>query len=60
MSVSVNMEINAELVEIPVATTEFFAKYWEQAINECDLKVFREYNCFGKEQVVEILSELDI
>lgn len=60
MAVSVNMEIKGELVEIPVATTEFFKIYWEQAIKECDLKVFREYNCFGKKQVSEILTELEL
>ena len=59
MAVSVNMEINDGLVEIPVATTEFFKMYWEPAIEECGLKVFHEYTSFGKNQLFEVLSELD-
>lgn len=60
MSISVNMDVNGQLFEIPVATTEFFKIYWERAIEECDLQVFQEYNYFGKEQVSKILSELEL
>ena len=59
MSISVNMEIKDELVEIPVATTKFFRTYWELAIKECEIKLFREGACFGKEQLHEILRELE-
>lgn len=58
MSISVNMEMDDGLIEIPVATTEFFEKYWEKAIKECELKVFREYNCFRKQQTDQVISEL--
>ena len=47
MSISVNMEIKDELVEIPVATTKFFKTYWELAIKECEIILFREGACFG-------------
>ncbi|MDE5781805.1 MAG: hypothetical protein K2I03_10105 [Lachnospiraceae bacterium] len=60
MSISVNMDVNGQLFEIPVATTEFFKIYWERAIEECDLQVFQEYNYFGKEQISKILSELEL
>ena len=59
MSISVNMEIKDELVEIPVATTKFFKTYWELAIKECEIKLFREGACFGKEQLHEIVRELE-
>ncbi len=58
MSISVNMEADDRLIEIPVATTKFFKKYWENAIKECELKVFRECNCFRKQQTDQVISEL--
>ncbi|MBD5136991.1 MAG: hypothetical protein HDT39_13645 [Lachnospiraceae bacterium] len=60
MSVSVNMYVKGELFEIPVATTKFFKIYWERAIKECNLQVFQEFNYFGKGQVSEIISELEL
>lgn len=60
MSVSVNMDIKGELFEIPIATTEFFKIYWDRAIEECNLELFKEYNNFGKEQVSGVLSELEL
>ena len=59
ISISVNMEIKDELVEIPVATTKFFKTYWELAIKECEIKLFREGACFGKEQLHEIVRGLE-
>ena len=59
MSISLNWECGDELIEIPVASNEFFAKYWNRGIKECELKIFKQNGRFGIEQLSDVLSELE-
>lgn len=59
MSISLNRECGGELIEIPVASNEFFAIYWNRGIKECELRIFKENGRFGIEQLSDVLSELE-
>lgn len=63
MSISVNREGNPDGsidLSINIATTQFFNEFWEKAIKETGVKIFKENNCFIKEQLNDVLSELSL
>ena len=49
MSISVNREGNSDGtidLAISIATTDFFNTYWEKAIKDTNVKIFKENSCF--------------
>lgn len=45
---------------INIATTQFFNKFWERAIKETEAKIFKENSQFRKDQLNEVLQELEL
>lgn len=63
VSISVNREGNPDGsidLMISIATTQFFNEYWEKAIKDGNIKIFKENNHFDKSQLKEVLDELEI
>lgn len=62
MAISVNREGNPDGsidLAIKIATTQFFNEFWEKAIKESNIKVFKENSYFDKSQLNEVLGELE-
>lgn len=62
MAISVNREGNLDGsidLTINIATTQFFNEFWERAIKEKNVKIFRENGHFEKSQLDEVLDELE-
>lgn len=62
MSISVNREGNLDGtidLTISIATTDFFNTYWEKAIKDTNVKIFKENSCFKKSQIEDVLKELE-
>ena len=45
---------------INIATTQFFNKFWERAIKETEAKICKENGQFRKDQLNEVLQELEL
>ena len=61
MAISINREGNPDGsidLTINIATTQFFNEYWEKAIKNTNVKIFRENSQFGKKQMQDVLQEL--
>lgn len=59
MAISVNREGNSDGtidLTINIATTAFFNEFWERAIKEMNVKIFRENSHLGKNQLNEVLT----
>lgn len=57
MAISVNREGNSDGtidLTINIATTAFFNEFWERAIKEMNVKIFRENSHLGKNQLNSI------
>lgn len=62
MAISVNREGNPDGsidLTINIATTQFFNEFWETAIKEGDVKIFKENSHFEKSELNEVLNELE-
>ena len=63
MSISVNREENKDGtidLSISIATTQFYNQYWERAIKETGIEIFRENNSFKRSQLEKVIEELKI
>ena len=63
MAISVNREGNPDGsidLTINIATTKFFNEFWEKAIIDTNAKIFKENSQFGKNQMNDVLHELEL
>jgi len=63
MAISLNREGNPDGtidLSVNIATTMFYNEYWEKAIKELGIKIFRENGKFSKNELSGVISELEI
>ena len=63
MAISVNREGNLDGsidLTINISTTQFFNEYWEKAIKDTNVKIFKENSQFVKSQMLDVLFELEL
>ncbi len=63
MAISVNREGNPDGsidLTINISTTQFFNEYWEKAIKDTNVKIFKENSQFMKSQMLDVLFELEL
>lgn len=62
MAISLNREGNSDGTidfSINIATTKFYNAYWEIAIKELGITIFRENGQFSKKELPEVIRELE-